>query len=83
MLRVLQTEMNWNVEKLVTTIAAVLITVPAFAAEINLLNVSYDPTRELYVQFNKAFAANGRASIRPTPSPSSSRMAARANRPAR
>ncbi|MDA9425266.1 ABC transporter permease [Bradyrhizobium sp. CCBAU 53380] len=26
------------------------------AADINLLNVSYDPTRELYVEFNKAFA---------------------------
>lgn len=29
---------------------------PALAADINLLNVSYDPTRELYVEFNKAFA---------------------------
>src|SRR5213596_3879485 len=29
----------------------------ALAADINLLNVSYDPTRELYVDFNKAFAA--------------------------
>src|ERR1700755_1243931 len=29
----------------------------AFAADISLLNVSYDPTRELYVDFNKAFAA--------------------------
>lgn len=28
----------------------------AVAADINLLNVSYDPTRELYVEFNKAFA---------------------------
>ncbi|MDD1527883.1 sulfate ABC transporter substrate-binding protein [Bradyrhizobium sp. WBOS7] len=26
------------------------------AADINLLNVSYDPTRELYAEFNKAFA---------------------------
>jgi sulfate transport system substrate-binding protein len=25
------------------------------AADITLLNVSYDPTRELYVEFNKAF----------------------------
>jgi sulfate/thiosulfate transport system substrate-binding protein len=31
----------------------------AFAQKtINLLNVSYDPTRELYVDFNKAFAAH-------------------------
>jgi sulfate/thiosulfate-binding protein len=29
----------------------------AFAANVTLLNVSYDPTRELYVDFNKAFAA--------------------------
>jgi sulfate/thiosulfate transport system substrate-binding protein len=29
----------------------------AFAADISLLNVSYDPTRELYTDFNKAFAA--------------------------
>ena len=51
-------------------------------ADTTLLNVSYDPTRELYKDFNAAFAASGR----PTParpSPSSSRMAARASRPAR
>ena len=29
----------------------------ACAADVSLLNVSYDPTRELYVDFNKAFAA--------------------------
>ena len=29
----------------------------AFAADVTLLNVSYDPTRELYAEFNKAFAA--------------------------
>ena len=29
----------------------------AMAADISLLNVSYDPTRELYVDFNKSFAA--------------------------
>ena len=29
---------------------------PAFAADFTLLNVSYDPTRELYAEFNKAFA---------------------------
>src|SRR3954463_8628128 len=28
----------------------------AKAAEVTLLNVSYDPTRELYVDFNKAFS---------------------------
>ncbi len=46
--------------KLLTTAAVVgLLSVPAFAAE--LLNVSYDPTRELYVEFNKAFAAKWKA----------------------
>jgi sulfate/thiosulfate transport system substrate-binding protein len=29
----------------------------AYAADFSLLNVSYDPTRELYADFNKAFAA--------------------------
>src|SRR6476619_4270089 len=29
----------------------------SLAADISLLNVSYDPTRELYADFNKAFAA--------------------------
>jgi len=44
-----------------TIIQAVLllavVTPPAFSAEVSLLNVSYDPTRELYQDFNKAFAA--------------------------
>jgi sulfate/thiosulfate-binding protein len=34
---------------------------PASAADINLLNVSYDPTRELYVAINKAFDAKVKA----------------------
>jgi len=29
----------------------------AYAADVTLLNVSYDPTRELYADFNKAFAS--------------------------
>lgn len=39
---------------LVTT--ALLISPRAQAAEVTLLNVSYDPTRELYVDYNAAFA---------------------------
>ncbi len=38
---------------------AVLLAVPAWgavAADVELLNVSYDPTRELYQEFNAAFA---------------------------
>ena len=34
-----------------------LAALPSFAQTVNLLNVSYDPTRELYVDYNKAFAA--------------------------
>jgi len=30
---------------------------PVLAAQVTLLNVSYDPTRELYEQYNKAFAS--------------------------
>ena len=37
--------------------AAMLWAGSAYAADITLLNVSYDPTRELYTEFNKAFAA--------------------------
>jgi len=33
----------------------------AQAKDVTLLNVSYDPTRELYVDFNKAFAAHWKA----------------------
>jgi sulfate/thiosulfate transport system substrate-binding protein len=38
-------------------VAGVLWASSAFAADFTLLNVSYDPTRELYVDFNKAFAS--------------------------
>jgi len=34
---------------------------PAWAKDVNLLNVSYDPTRELYQDVNKAFAAQWKA----------------------
>ncbi len=34
---------------------------PAHAAEVSLLNVPYDPTRELYQDFNKAFAEHWKA----------------------
>jgi sulfate/thiosulfate-binding protein len=39
------------------TSALVLLASPAHAKDVELLNVSYDPTRELYEDFNKAFAA--------------------------
>ena len=37
------------------------LSLPAQAKDFTLLNVSYDPTRELYVDFNKAFAAHWKA----------------------
>ncbi|MDT7838161.1 sulfate ABC transporter substrate-binding protein [Aquabacterium sp. OR-4] len=45
------------------TLAAVAATTtaPALAKDLTLLNVSYDPTRELYQDFNKAFAAHWKA----------------------
>ncbi len=43
--------------RLMLALAAMLLTTAAQAADVNLLNVSYDPTRELYVALNKAFAA--------------------------
>src|SRR5438132_9764338 len=43
--------------KILTTIAASLILAGSTsAADVTLLNVSYDPTRELYTDVNKAFA---------------------------
>ena len=36
---------------------ATLLAIPAQAKNIELLNVSYDPTRELYDDYNKAFSA--------------------------
>jgi sulfate/thiosulfate-binding protein len=43
---------------LVATVSAVvLLAAPAHAKTVSLLNVSYDPTRELYEDYNKAFAA--------------------------
>ncbi|HSU20423.1 MAG TPA: sulfate ABC transporter substrate-binding protein [Variovorax sp.] len=38
-----------------------LAALPSFAQAVNLLNVSYDPTRELYVEYNQAFAKHWKA----------------------
>ena len=43
------------------TTAALVLSTAGHAAEVSLLNVSYDPTRELYQDFNKAFAAHWKA----------------------
>src|SRR3954468_2670317 len=43
--------------RLVVALTALIWAGSAVAADVSLLNVSYDPTRELYVDFNKSFAA--------------------------
>jgi sulfate/thiosulfate-binding protein len=50
---------NWQRRLLLSLASAVFIggsATLAQAANVTLLNVSYDPTRELYVDFNKSFA---------------------------
>jgi sulfate transport system substrate-binding protein len=44
------------IRRILPVVASLLWASSAFAADVSLLNVSYDPTRELYVEFNKAFA---------------------------
>jgi len=49
--------MNKNLTNIVfAAVLAVLAASEVRAADINLLNVSYDPTRELYKEYNAAFA---------------------------
>ena len=43
--------------RILPVVAGLLWASAAFAADVTLLNVSYDPTRELYVDFNRAFAS--------------------------
>ena len=45
------------IRRILPFVAGLLWASSAFAADFTLLNVSYDPTRELYADFNKAFAA--------------------------
>jgi sulfate/thiosulfate-binding protein len=45
------------VRRILPILAGLLWASSAFAADVTLLNASYDPTRELYADFNKAFAA--------------------------
>jgi sulfate transport system substrate-binding protein len=46
------------VRRILPIVAGLFWASSVFAADVTLLNASYDPTRELYVDFNKAFAAN-------------------------
>src|SRR5436190_15875048 len=53
------TDLNWQRRLLIALGASIFIGgtgSAAQAANVTLLNVSYDPTRELYVDFNKSFA---------------------------
>src|SRR6266403_883789 len=45
------------VRRILPDVAGLLWASSAFAADVTQLNVTYDPTRELYADFNKAFAA--------------------------
>jgi sulfate/thiosulfate transport system substrate-binding protein len=51
----METEM---IRRVLPLVAALFWASSVFAADVSLLNVSYDPTRELYADFNKAFAAS-------------------------
>ena len=45
------------IRRILPLLALLLSVGSAHAADVTLLNVSYDPTRELYAEFNNAFAA--------------------------
>jgi sulfate transport system substrate-binding protein len=45
------------IRRILPLVAGLLWASSAFAADYSLLNVSYDPTRELYADFNEAFVA--------------------------
>ena len=47
-----------KLKNLLLAATALALAAGAHAKSIELLNVSYDPTRELYVEYNKAFAAH-------------------------
>lgn len=50
-----------NALKLTALATALVVAGTSFAKEVKLLNVSYDPTRELYKEFNEAFAKDWKA----------------------
>src|SRR6478609_2523812 len=45
-----------SIKKLAVIVGALLLSSAALAKDIKILNVSYDPTRELYREYNTAFA---------------------------
>ena len=50
--------MNNTFRSLLFGLAVALSSGAAQAKDVELLNVSYDPTREFYAEYNKAFAAH-------------------------
>jgi len=46
------------IRRILPIVAGLFWASSVFAADVTLLNASYDPTRELYADFNKSFAAN-------------------------
>jgi sulfate transport system substrate-binding protein len=48
-------------KKILSLLVSSLLATVAFAKDIELLNVSYDPTREFYAEFNRAFADHWKA----------------------
>ncbi|MFZ5522009.1 MAG: sulfate ABC transporter substrate-binding protein [Pseudomonadota bacterium] len=53
--------LSWTRRAFTTAALAATFAAPAWAQQQSLLNVSYDPTRELYQEFNKAFAQHWKA----------------------
>src|ERR1700681_4675477 len=52
---------GYRMHRVLAAFAASVLAGAAHAADVNLLNVSYDPTRELYAALNKAFAVRYQA----------------------
>jgi sulfate/thiosulfate-binding protein len=52
---------RWMMRILVVLATSLLLTGTVTAADVTLLNVSYDPTRELYAQLSKAYAERFKA----------------------
>lgn len=48
--------MKYQLKRIAVAVALIAVFTPATAKEFTLLNASYDPTRELYKDFNAAFA---------------------------
>ncbi len=59
--RALAFQGSGRVRRLLLTVIVALLSVGTHAAEVALLNVSYDPTREFYEEFNAAFARHWQA----------------------